>query len=102
MFPSHDHKLVHISDRCVNLCNEIEKYSLDDKGNIPKVNDHLIDCFRYLNAHAHYNFHEVLEAVRYRSDQETIRKGRYRQPKHSSEKTESEDWMKGVFDIDFE
>jgi len=29
------HGLIKISDRCVNLCNEIEKYALDDKGKIP-------------------------------------------------------------------
>jgi hypothetical protein len=97
------HKLVNISDRCVHLANEVEKYSLDDKGNIPKINDHLIDCWRYLNGAAHYNMHEILEAVRYRSDQETIRKGRYRNLKHSSEKrSKDDDWMRGVFDLEFE
>jgi len=95
------HKLVHISDRCVNLINEIEKYAVDDKGNIPKIHDHLIDCYRYLNAAANYNMHELLEAVRYRSDQEAIREGRRRHPRHDVEE-EGKDWMKGVFDIDFE
>jgi hypothetical protein len=95
------HKLVHISDRCVNLVIEIEKYSVDDRGNIPKIHDHLIDCYRYLNAAANYNMHELLEAVRYRSDQETISSGRRRHPSHEKDEN-SEDWMQGVFDFDME
>lgn len=96
------HKLVKISDRCVSLVGEVEKYAVDDRGNIPKIHDHLIDCWRYLNAAANYTMHEVLEAVRYKSDNVDISIGRFRNPKHTSEKeTEDKDWMDGVFDIDF-
>ena len=95
------HKLVKISDRCVNLIGEVEKYSIDDRGNIPKIHDHLIDCWRYLNAAANYNMHEILHAVRYRSDQETVREGRYRGMEDDLDDT-SNDWMDGIFKIDLE
>ena len=47
-----------ISDRCVNLPWEMENYVKDKNGRIPKVNDHLIDNLRYLNAAAGFNFEE--------------------------------------------
>jgi hypothetical protein len=62
------HDLVHISDRCRNLLWEMENYVKDDKGNIPKKDDHLIDCFRYLVAAANYNMLEVLEIIKQRND----------------------------------
>lgn len=61
------HEVLHISSECPNLYNEMEKYARDDKGNIPKRDDHLIDTVRYLNSAANYNMHEVLEAVRSRN-----------------------------------
>lgn len=97
------HKLVKISDRCVNLVSEVERYSLDDKGNIPKRHDHVIDCWRYFNAVSNYDMHVVLEAVRYKSDQVTIQEGRYREPRHAEDREEEDkDWMSGIFDIDFD
>jgi hypothetical protein len=95
------HGLIKVSDRCVNLCNEIEKYALDDRGAIPKKHDHLIDCLRYFNASANYNMHEILAAVRHKSDQEAMRQGRRRHPRHEEEE-EATDWMKGVFDLEFD
>jgi hypothetical protein len=95
------HGLVEISSNCVNLVMEIEKYALDDRGNIPKKYDHLIDCFRYFLSSCNYSMHEVLEAVRYKSDKEAIRRGRLRHP-GDDELFMSEDWMGGVFDIDLE
>ncbi|MCB1712459.1 MAG: terminase family protein, partial [Candidatus Riesia sp.] len=52
-------KLV-ISDRCTNLFNEMLNYIRDDKGKIPKVNDHLIDCLRYALAAVGYSLTEEL------------------------------------------
>jgi hypothetical protein len=62
------HGLVSISDRCVKLNWEMQNYIKDSKGNIPKKNDHLIDCWRYLNAAANYNMIEVLETLKQKND----------------------------------
>ena len=95
------HKMVKISDRCVNLVNEIEKYAVDDKGNIPKRHDHLIDCWRYFNGACNYSMHEILQAVRERSDSHNMKARRYRGLEHEKE-DDAKDWMKGIFDIDFD
>lgn len=42
-------EMVLISDRCKKLIWETENYIKDKNGNIPKTNDHLIDCWRYGN-----------------------------------------------------
>ena len=69
------HDMVVISDRCEDLIKEMEKYAKDDKGMIPKKDDHLIDCFRYLLGAANYDMVEVLE--RKRQENEDLR-GRFR------------------------
>lgn len=58
------HDLVKISDRCVKLQWEMENYVKDDKGNIPKKDDHLIDCLRYLLAADNYSMIEAIEQKR--------------------------------------
>ena len=53
-----------ISDRCENLLREMEMYAKDGSGKIPKKNDHLIDCFRYLNMGLRYDFNTIAEYVK--------------------------------------
>jgi hypothetical protein len=59
------HKAVVISDRCQNLLKEMEGYVADENGRFPKVNDHLIDAFRYFLAAAGYSMVQVMEATRF-------------------------------------
>lgn len=37
-----------ISKRCKHFISEASTYATDDKGKIPKINDHLMDCIRYI------------------------------------------------------
>ena len=84
------HDLVIISDRCEDLIKEMEKYAKDDKGMIPKKDDHLIDCFRYLLGAANYDMVEVLE--RKLRENEDLR-GRFRHKHQDKEFTRNyEDW----------
>jgi hypothetical protein len=82
------HETLVISSNCPNLYKEMESYSKDDKGLIPKINDHLIDALRYALISMNYNMHEMVEAVRTRSVEETMENGRFRQ--HTEQ--EEEDW----------
>jgi hypothetical protein len=58
------HGVIDISDRCPKLLWEMQNYVATEDGKFPKINDHLIDCFRYFLASAHYSMVEVMEAVR--------------------------------------
>jgi hypothetical protein len=53
---------VEMSDRLEPLFYEMENYISDDLGRIPKKNDHLIDCFRYMLGHANYDVNQMVEA----------------------------------------
>jgi hypothetical protein len=58
------HKSVIISTKCKNLYSEMIRYAKDGKGKIPKKNDHLIDCYRYLLDSCNYDFNSVMEFVK--------------------------------------
>ena len=44
-----------ISEDCKNFIWELDNYRTDEKNQIPKENDHLIDAFRYMLANSYYN-----------------------------------------------
>jgi hypothetical protein len=87
------HQVVVISDRCRNLVDEMEKYAKDSKGNIPKSNDHLIDCFRYLLGASNYNMVEVME--RLKKDNDTDRRF-FTIKEDSQEYNKEKDWTFGI------
>lgn len=45
-----------MSDRCIKMYWEMDNYRTNDKGNLVKENDHLLDCLRYLMNLAGYTF----------------------------------------------
>lgn len=47
-------KRVTVSDRCVKLFWEMDNYYKDKNDRIPKKDDHLLDCFRYVLDAANY------------------------------------------------
>jgi hypothetical protein len=48
-----------ISDRCIKTFWEMDNYYKDKSGNIPKKDDHLVDCLRYILAALHYSLPET-------------------------------------------
>lgn len=50
-----------ISERCQKLYWELENYRKDGSGKIPKKDDHLIDCLRYIFDSHHYSIKRVAE-----------------------------------------
>jgi hypothetical protein len=63
-------KKVTWSARMKNLMWEMTNYVKDDKGCIPKKDDHLIDAFRYLIqvSHYHIRYHASEPEAKYKSD----------------------------------
>lgn len=88
------HELLVISDNCPNLYKEMQGYAKDNKGNIPKINDHLIDALRYALIAWNYDMHEVVEAIKTRAVEANIEEGRYRAGRYDREVfKEEEDWF---------
>lgn len=53
------HGKLHISEKCVKMVWEMINYRKDDNGKIPKENDHLLDCLRYLLNACHYSADDI-------------------------------------------
>jgi len=87
------HDLLIMSDRLTNLFTEMEKYAKDERGQIPKKHDHLIDCLRYLLGISNYNMVEVLQ--RRKQDNDDLR-GRFRR-KEDEEENDMENWEKNLW-----
>ena len=92
------HDLIDISDSCENLFREMRAYAKDDKGNIPKRNDHLIDCLRYLLGATNYSMLEALEVKRQATPEESLEDDLKR---HRRFDEEVEDWMGGFYNTDW-
>ncbi len=52
-----------ISDKCKKLYWELDNYYKDKNGQIPKKNDHLIDCLRYILAALYYKIPSEQEKI---------------------------------------
>ena len=52
-----------ISSKCPKLYWELERYRKDSSGKIPKKDDHLIDCLRYILDASHYSLKTEQEIV---------------------------------------
>lgn len=79
-----------ISDRCVNLFWEMQNYVKDKNGKIPKKNDHLIDCLRYLISIEGYSILGEYTKPRQLSD------ARFYTPEDDFKETTNEDSILGV------
>lgn len=53
------------SNKCEKLFWEMQNYVKDKNGKVPKLNDHLIDCLRYMLAANHYGITTTREAEAY-------------------------------------
>lgn len=93
------HDLLVISDSCTNLFKEMQEYAKDDKGNIPKKNDHLIDCLRYFLGASNYSMVEALEVVRSRHPEEDMGKRSRRWTLDDELDSLNDDWTE-AFDLE--
>lgn len=92
--------LVEISDKCPHLFKEMQEYCKDENGEIPKkkgVNDHLIDCLRYLLGSANYTSVEDVEIITPKDPEvdfkDALRSGL--PSRYIDDKEDDNDWDKG-------
>jgi hypothetical protein len=52
-----------LSERCQKLYWELERYRKDASGKIPKKDDHLIDCLRYIMDSGNYSVKQEREMI---------------------------------------
>ena len=57
------HNQLLISSKCPKLYWELERYRKDASGKIPKKDDHLIDCLRYILDASHYSLKKEREVI---------------------------------------
>lgn len=53
------HDLLIVTENCVNWWSEHENYQRDEKGKIPKANDHLVNCQFYSSGHLGLDFSQT-------------------------------------------
>jgi len=75
----------------------MRKYAKDDSGKIPKRDDHLIDCFRYLNLAIRYDFTTLTEYVRVK---DPMHENRFKSMNYDEELNQLDD-LGSDFDLDF-
>lgn len=61
-----------VSERCQKFIWEVENYVVDENGNYPDENDHLIDCFVYFLKACGFRFVEQVPAVEGLASQSVI------------------------------
>jgi hypothetical protein len=93
------HELLVISDNCPHLYKEMEGYAKDDKGNIPKINDHLIDAFRYALISWNYNMHEIIDGIKTRAIDADMREGRFRRRSDRRWNDDDDQWGVDIYDF---
>lgn len=82
-------KLV-LSDRCQKFFWELDNYFQDARGNIPKLFDHLIDCFRYYLGKRYYSLENEIE---YKEEEDENFRGARPEDDFKLERSDNwEDW----------
>lgn len=61
---------IEVAMECKNFISEMNNYIKDDKGRIPKENDHLIDCLRYALAALGFEFTHKTPPIKKDKDME--------------------------------
>lgn len=77
------HEAMYVSDKCKNFVSEMEGYVLNDNGDLPDEDDHLMDCLNYLAAACNFRFYNA------RPEDPEI-------SGYSKWKKSTEDWTEGV------
>ena len=93
------HECLVVSDRCEKFWWEMENYVKDDKGNIPKRNDHTIDSLRYALTAMNYNMQTIVDSIVNKATQDGLEDRRYRSLSHDNEDEVEEDPWSYIYDF---